>query len=1002
MMNVLLFMSLYLFAVGLGSDLTELSGFSNDLERIGRQFAAIGDRAKAEGDANVAMSLVDALQKWADALEQQISLMRLEVVGLKTSNGQLVEKVSVLERDNGRLSGELGRMSLKLDELTGKISNVGEDMKHMEVLKDDVVVMSTTFNQFIDHFQNYSLNVMTNYSLINDQMEITSSSYSSLVKAVESMSTESKSAISSLANNMDSVTLQISSMESSLTQYKNFTLVRIETIEKEMSSFTETMVNRTMIEKLVTHISDELNEIHIVTASNFTNMSNELKVMGTAFHHTLYNASVLIFNDVEDIKKNVEQLNDDVEDLKKSEVSFKKDLIDVTSSIEALSGNNDDKWKTSELKIMKVNKDLENLSTKLVDLNLRLRDAEILFPEMNKMNVSFSTLLNTLRFNLTQLDLTSNSLRSGIFKLEAKVMAAEQTISSNSNSSIVILGKLRKFEDSVVDLENKIVQVSTGLNTLAETQAVLANNASALGGHVKTLELGLFELGSITKRGEVNNTQLQISYRNLEKHFVEFKRELFEANMDLVSLNVSLASLGDVRQDIMAVSQAVANTTNFLTSKIEEVSERSSLIRHEVGVVANQTLLVDDRLQRFINNHTFSTGNMFHSMLKLKDEIVRFQNKTSYLEMGMAGLMNFSLEMDGSLRVVQQNLTYCVHSITEITSNATDTLIKVHKMSELSSHHHQLLIEYSQNLEGNVTKLSLADNLLETELSRIISGYKGLKLAMSNHLHSIGGLEEGIKVLSQDSEAWKTHLDSMRYELNTIKSETTSVNVFFNTMQSHISALSSNISGVVTNVTFCMDEIEDSKLHIHSLTSDVDDMKTNFEKISSVLHEKDSKFDEYKVNITNIRTNLVGLGNYINNINGDLSQLLVSFDSYAKKMSTEMNLIKSNISDVFAETTSTKTVTSKLKEHLESVEFVSSSMKDDINGLTTKILNVKTNLFEQTNEMTTVKASQNHLQSLFEKMETKFESMVENEASSTKHMDEMKSEFGVVKTGFSR
>ena len=47
---------------------------------------------------------------------------------------------------------------------------------------------------------------------------------------------------------------------------------------------------------------------------------------------------------------------------------------------------------------------------------------------------------------------------------------------------------------------------------------------------------------------------------------------------------------------------------------------------------------------------------------------------------------------------------------------------------------------------------------------------------------------------------------------------------------------------------------------------------------------------------------------------------------------------------------------------LESLEFVSTSVRNDVTGLTTKIYNIKTSLFEQTNEVSSVKATQNQMQ----------------------------------------
>lgn len=104
-----------------GKELPKLRSLSQDLSRIGRQFADIGEQAKVEGESMVSMSLVDALQKWADALEEQISGMRLEMVSLLTSNVQLKEKVMAVEMDNQRLTQELSQSTQKLDELSGKL-----------------------------------------------------------------------------------------------------------------------------------------------------------------------------------------------------------------------------------------------------------------------------------------------------------------------------------------------------------------------------------------------------------------------------------------------------------------------------------------------------------------------------------------------------------------------------------------------------------------------------------------------------------------------------------------------------------------------------------------------------------------------------------------------------------------------------------------------------------------------------------------------------------------
>jgi hypothetical protein len=41
-------------------------------------------------------------------------------------------------------------------------------------------------------------------------------------------------------------------------------------------------------------------------------------------------------------------------------------------------------------------------------------------------------------------------------------------------------------------------------------------------------------------------------------------------------------------------------------------------------------------------------------------------------------------------------------------------------------------------------------------------------------------------------------------------------------------------------------------------------------------------------NMATMKNNVVGLGNYINNINSDLGAMLTSFDTYVKTMSSDI------------------------------------------------------------------------------------------------------------------
>ena len=73
-------------------------------------------------------------------------------------------------------------------------------------------------------------------------------------------------------------------------------------------------------------------------------------------------------------------------------------------------------------------------------------------------------------------------------------------------------------------------------------------NTTQLRENVTTIETFVQELNQARKRAQTNNTQLQMVYSALEKHFVELKQELFDTKLHVVTLNSSLHSSGGVRQ----------------------------------------------------------------------------------------------------------------------------------------------------------------------------------------------------------------------------------------------------------------------------------------------------------------------------------------------------------------------------------------------------------------------------------------------------------------------
>ena len=103
--------------------------------------------------------------------------------------------------------------------------------------------------------------------------------------------------------------------------------------------------------------------------------------------------------------------------------------------------------------------------------------------------------------------------------------------------------------------------------------------------------------------------------------------------------------------------------------------------------------------------------------------------------------MNFSLELDGTLKVVQDNVTGCVQGINDMGFTNSDLTQKIVKLYELNAYLSKRIVENSNHLKGNASKLTVSDSLLETELRQVTSNYHRLESYLTNQLKSFGDIE---------------------------------------------------------------------------------------------------------------------------------------------------------------------------------------------------------------------------------------------------------------------
>ncbi len=621
--------------------------------RLSRQFkdAVISDgpmgMGAAGGDASIAVSLVDALQRWADALEAQISMMRDEVLDLKTSNRNLKDKVNTLSAEKEMLATKVSSLESDL------AANSGESANAVTGLQNDLRVISSSFGDFIDHFDSYSQGVWTNHTRLHDKID-------------------------NLVGSHEHLTNKSNAWRSDLDSHRNETAVTV-------TRLTETMKA----------IGEEVR----ANGNRITQNMADTKALGANVQLTLYNASLA--------------LSADVEALNAQDEAFTQDFVNVRKTIEFVQGKYERMVNETRHFRNEITKSVEDLRNQVASTREAIVD-----PAIEAVNLTIFSSLGKLEANLTNIDMKTKELINDVSELKQVTM---------TNAASVML------QSNVTDsLQNQVLDVATTMNSL---QGITMNASSDV--MVLKKAVAVFK-----EQAEYNSTVLQRGFLGLERHFIDMKRKIFETQLQLVNVNTTVQSLGDLRQEVLAIGQAMANTTSLISDRFEDVSSTSMALQASLNKVWNNTNHLELRLTKLEANHTFVTGivkssldDMIARQEQLDWAMRKGQNRTLILESGLTGLMNYTLELDEHFAGLSGNVSAMNNSWYGGVGQLERKIDKAYELYELQG---ERIVQNANVISSNVTKLSLAANILEAELSRVASNYNSLKKALNRYVTSSG------------------------------------------------------------------------------------------------------------------------------------------------------------------------------------------------------------------------------------------------------------------------
>jgi len=153
--------------------------------------------------------------------------------------------------------------------------------------------------------------------------------------------------------------------------------------------------------------------------------------------------------------------------------------------------------------------------------------------------------------------------------------------------------------------------------------------------------------------------------------------------------------------------------------------------------------------------------------------------------------------------------------------------------------------------------------------------------------------------------------------------------------------------------------------------------------------------------VNTLKTNVIGLGNYINSINREVNSLAGRTKESIDNINQQVVELTANVNSIEAELANTKKSNDNLKNEFSSGDFVASTLRTDVAGLSTKLYTLKTSVFEMTSELSGVKSGLQTLNSDVKTINTNMQAISNKILANEQTTKSTKSDLSTLRSGLS-
>ena len=162
--------------------------------------------------------------------------------------------------------------------------------------------------------------------------------------------------------------------------------------------------------------------------------------------------------------------------------------------------------------------------------------------------------------------------------------------------------------------------------------------------------------------------------------------------------------------------------------------------------------------------------------------------------------------------------------------------------------------------------------------------------------------------------------------------------------------------------------------------------------------------DEVRALVNTLKTNVIGLGNYINTINRELNTLAANTRGSLDTVAEQVGDLAADLQTVEGEVAALKLTSGSgaAAEVTLGDGLVSSSLRTEVAGLSTKLYTLKTNVFEINGELTTIKNGLESLNNVVTSVDVGMKTLEDKLSSSEDEDASIKTDISTLRSGQSR